>query len=146
MQHKFFFCTNLNLNLHLGVFWGADYVSVVIFSKLKMAEGKVKIPLIFVKLGSLHRLLRFRYQISEIKKADLIWRTQSLKLNQFAWNLVPRGFVDCRLRISYWIFYIRNGWSNIANVKQTNQPIYLKLGCYAVLGLLITNPLSDFRN
>ena len=33
----------------------------------------------------------------------------------------------------------------MANVKQINQPISLKLGFYAVFGSLITNPLSDWN-
>ena len=32
----------------------------------------------------------------------------------------------------------------MTNVKQTNQPISLELGFYAILVWLITNPLSDF--
>ena len=33
----------------------------------------------------------------------------------------------------------------MVNVKQTNQPIFLKLGFYVAFESLITNPLSDFQ-
>ena len=34
----------------------------------------------------------------------------------------------------------------MANVEQTNQPIFLILGFYVVFESLITNPLSDLQN